>query len=150
MYDIIQKKVFEIKGFSMKKVVLLFLFLMLLNFLFSQQIKKQSQIKVVGLESEMIRIEKELESIQDVAKLKSYFDLILTIDDVKDIKTKEELQKLLQNKDVIFLNTGTKFVFKEDAVIQQIQVIINKYTNEGWEFYLMTETKKDILLTFKR
>ncbi|HOV14419.1 MAG TPA: hypothetical protein PK771_09060 [Spirochaetota bacterium] len=134
----------------MKKVVLLFLFLMLLNFLFSQQIKKQSQIKVVGLESEMIRIEKELESIQDVAKLKSYFDLILTIDDVKDIKTKEELQKLLQNKDVIFLNTGTKFVFKEDAVIQQIQVIINKYTNEGWEFYLMTETKKDILLTFKR
>ena len=134
----------------MKKVFCLTVLLAITTLLGAQQSKKFAQIKVVSFEKEISIIEKEIESIQDLGKLKTYFDAILTTDDYKNIKTREELQKALQDKGVVFSNTGAKFVFKEEALTELLQVIVNKYSNEGWELQTLSETKRDIILTFKK
>ncbi|HPO50507.1 MAG TPA: hypothetical protein PLO89_09305 [Spirochaetota bacterium] len=134
----------------MKKVCFLIFVSFSLFFLNPQQKGRVVLSKIVDVESEIISIEKDLETIQDAAKLKQYFDLILPQSDYKDIKSREDLQKLLQDRGIIFLNTGAKFVFKEDNPVYEIQIIVNKYSLEGWEFHLMTETKKGLFLTFKK
>lgn len=135
----------------MKKVILLIVFFVSSFLLiYPQQKKNPVQFKIVGVNSEISKIEKELESMQDITKLKNYFDLILSVDELKSIKDKNELQKVLQDRAILFSNTGEKFVFKDESIIDTMQVILNKYSGEGWEMYQISDTKDEIFITFKR